>query len=338
MQFPRFALVLLCTVVAACGPQGGDDGVGVDAQPPPPSADDPDDPGDGEEPSCSEVRPIEVTRSGPPDLLLVVDRSDSMNWQLDGGETKWPVMRDAVDGMVTDKAEDIHFGLVMYPSDNGCSIGAIYADVAADTEPSITAALASTVPGGGTPTHTTMQGVLNYFDGIPENPDGRYVLLATDGEPNCGDLINPSNPMVTESVAAIADLADEGIPTYVLGFGNGINNQPQTLQDMATAGGTGTYYAANSPLELSQALDDIASKVEGPGCSMELSETPPNADRLAVFFDGSEVPRSKAHTDGFDYDASTNTITFYGDACTRLDSGDVEEVQVEYGCGGSVVD
>jgi hypothetical protein len=49
------------------------------------------------------------------------------------------------------------------------------------------------------------------------------------------------------------------------------------------------------------------------------------------------VPRDPNHTSGWDYDALTNSITFYGATCDQLQSGTVSSVRVDWGCAGPVV-
>ena len=43
-------------------------------------------------------------------------------------------------------------------------------------------------------------------------------------------------------------------------------------------------------------------------------------------------------TDGWDFDAGSNTITFYGAACESLQDGEVNDLQIVYGCPSSPVD
>jgi hypothetical protein len=50
------------------------------------------------------------------------------------------------------------------------------------------------------------------------------------------------------------------------------------------------------------------------------------------------VPRTPSHADGWDYFPDGDTITFFGAACTELQSGSVAEVKVLYGCPGPVVE
>jgi Mg-chelatase subunit ChlD len=279
---------------------------------------------------------VEFTEAAPPDLLLVVDKSGSMRDPLATGENKWNTMRGAINQVVADYETGINFGLMTYPSDDQCATGQVRADIGANAT-SISGVLNSTFANGGTPTHHTLAVALNYYQGVAVNPEGRYVLLATDGLPNCDNLVDPLQPTVTQSIAAIQNLSNAGISTFVLGFGGAINNDPTTLQAMAAAGGTGNYYPANSPAELQAALDAIAGEVGVAACTFNLNETPDDPGELSVSFDTNDIPRDVSHNNGWDYDAATNSITMYGDACDQIQAGNVGEVQVDYGCGGGPV-
>ncbi len=279
--------------------------------------------------SCDEVRAIEIEEPEPPDLLLVVDRSGSMGDNA-GGAQKWATMRDALGVALDENAGDIHFGLMLYPDNNDCRSGEVSTPVAAGSNAAINTTLGQTNPGGRTPTHSSLENALTYYEGTAVNPNGRYVLLATDGKPNC------TSSSVDKSVDAITALHDADIPTFVLGFGSGVS--ANTLQAMADAGGQSQYYSANSPTELEAALEAIASNVALPECEFSLGEVPADPTRLRLYFDDVEVARSSLHTDGWDWDETTNTLTIYGTACDELQSGTVDVTRVDYGCQGTQID
>lgn len=318
-----------CTADLGGGAGGGGGGGGPDAGP--------GGGGGADAAVCDQVEPIQIIPPQPPDLLLVVDKSGSMGEKLGNGQAKWTVMQQALIGIVNQYGDGIDFGLMTFPSDDKCGPGALRAPVAAGNGVAISAALLTTSPDGGTPTDTTIQAAMSYFQSIPANPNGRFVLLATDGQPNCGDPNDSSVPTVTQSIAAIGALAGAGVKTFVLGFGDAVVSDPTTLQSMAQAGQTGMYYAATSPAQLDAALDAIAGQISVPPCTIGLVTTPGDPAKLGVFFDGTAVPRSPSHANGWDYDAGANSVTLYGDACSQLQSGSVGEVRVDYGCGGPLV-
>lgn len=322
---------LLALVLAtACGAGSGGDITGGD-----PADGSDGGAGGGVSDECQQVEPIQVATGDPADLLLVVDKSGSMDDELETGQDKWPVMRDALTTVVQQYENGIRFGLMLYPEGDSCAAGGVRAQLAMQNAGPITSQLGSTSPDGGTPTHTTVAAAGAYFAGVT-SPGDRYVLLATDGEPNCGDPLDEQAPTVTESIAAITALRGDGIMTFVLGFGGTINNYPATLQSMADAGGTGDYFAANSPDELATALDTIAGEVGLPSCSFRLDRMPGGAAELIVYQDDELISRDESHQSGWDYSPANNTLTFYGSACDAILGGQTDSVRIQFGGCGEV--
>jgi hypothetical protein len=327
----RAAVFTAVLVLSACDSagdiNGGPEGPGG-------AGDDTDGDGSGN-PACEQVEPIQFNPGEPADLLLVVDKSGSMDEELQTGQDKWPVMRDALDTVVDQYDDGIRFGLMLYPDDAECATGSVRAAMAPQNGPAISSALGGTSPDGGTPTHTTLAAARSYYQGVGSE-GARYVLLATDGEPNCGNLSDTQEPTVEESIAAIEALSADSIMTFVLGFGGTVNNYPEILQAMAEAGGTGDYFAANSPEELSTALDAIAGEVGLPSCSFRLDNTPGSTDDLTVYQDGDQVPHDPSQQQGWDWNPGTNTLTFYGQSCDDIRGGQTEQVRIEFGCDDTV--
>ncbi len=321
----RFAIVLsaLAFTLPACGDLGAGDlnggGGGGGGG------------GGNVDPECSQVEQINSSSGDPADLLLVVDKSGSMDDRLQTGERKWPSMRAALGTIVTQYQDGIHFGMSTFPTGADCGSGSVVTDIGPQSGTSINAALGSINPDGGTPTDQTMNGALAYYQSIAENPNGRFVLLATDGEPNCGLVGDEQDPTVAESVAAIARLTSAGIPTFVLGFGGTVNNEPLTLKMMADAGGTDDYFAANNSDELEIALAAIAAEVGVVSCTIRLDQVPDLPGELEVYIDGTAIELGGA--DGFSYDEGTNSITFNGAACDQLKDGGTAMVEIDLACG-----
>jgi hypothetical protein len=341
MRITAAGLALL--LASGCGPSGtigngtgDDDGTGTpDAAPFHPGA-------DGGGPSefadaavCDQTTPITVTQSPPPDLLIVLDKSGSMGDPLNGGLPKWLVMQQALTSVIDMHATTIRFGLETFPSDDTCGAGWVGAGVGSDPG-TLKTLLQLTLPGGATPIPPSLDAARSYYAGQPINMAGRFVLLATDGQSNCGGG-DPNTVSSSEAITAAAALSAAGIKVFVLGFGDPATTDPATLQAMAQMGGTGMPYQANSPAQLDAALAAIAGQVAVPPCTFQLAATPGDASLLGVTFDGAAVPRNPSHQSGWDYDPATNSITFYGATCIKLQSGSVSSVHVDYGCGGPVI-
>jgi hypothetical protein len=109
------------------------------------------------------------------------------------------------------------------------------------------------------------------------------------------------------------------------------------MNELAMAGGTPNndpatkYYEAEDKAGLTAALAAIAKKTLS--CVFELSKIPPDPAKIFAFFDNqTAVPRDAAKANGWEYDASSNTVTFYGAACEELRLAKVSDVDIVFGC------
>lgn len=305
---------------------------------------------------CEATTPVMNEIVGdPPDMLLVVDISGSMCTPLFGagfGTSKLAIMKMALTGLVGRWDRRINFGMMLFPAPGGegCNPGTVRNPIMPRNGAAISSTLATlrddligcaTMNSGATPTHTSLGAALTYYESIPPNPVGRYVILATDGLPNCGPPLpdgSGTEETVDETVAAIDALQAAGIDTYVIGFGADLTTDPSALMRMAVAGGTGTPYNASSAAALDSALESIAAEIIPPSCTIMLEGAARDPRLFQVSFDGGPlIPRNESRTSGWDYDAATNTITFYGADCDRLQAGGVVRVDVDFGCPGPLI-
>jgi hypothetical protein len=267
----------------------------------------------------------------PPNVLITLDRSGSMNDEIDNGMSKWEIAQDAIAQVTADFGDQVFFGLSLFPGldsdcNDGmdCGAGAVFIDPAPMTADMINAELAAaSTCSFGTPIAEHLDSLPDYA-GLEDIERPNYILLITDGQATCDDPVPAVEALRAE---------DPEIKTFVVGFGSEVD--PQQLADMAEAGGTAlpgdpSYYQADDAQSLVEAFAAIAGSVLS--CSYVLSEVPSDPDQLYVFFDGMLLDRDETHTDGWDYDPATNRITFYGPACDALQSGQVAELSVVFGC------
>lgn len=290
---------------------------GEEPEPPPGTGDSSDDIG-GDPPAVCETS-FEVERQSldpHPDILLVVDRSFSME---DDG--KWQIMKYALEILLDDLGDEARFGLMLFPWESSCGRGRVRVDVGDDTAEMIEYEMDRVGPAGKTPIRKSLDEARAHFQNTAENPDGRYVLLATDGIPTCSD----GDDSVEEAQKLMAD----GIPTYVLGFGSGATNQ-SILRRIAEAGGTNDYLRATSSGDLVDALSSIVAEVSVVRCEYALSQVPTDPGTMRVRFDDTMLDSSEV--DGWTYRAEDNTVVFNGAACEQIRDGSVDQVTVELGC------
>jgi hypothetical protein len=265
----------------------------------------------------------------PPNVMLVIDRSGSMGQSIGGGSatTKWTDLKNAVSSLVTNYDSEMRLGAAIFSSDGNCAASNIDVPLAAAAGQTVETKLAAQGPGGNTPTAFALdtvigKGLLN--DATRAN----YVVLATDGEPNCGDID------VAKRITTLYNQTPS-VKTFVIGIGDGTASDPTTLNSWADAGhtartGTTHYYQTSSPQDLKAAFDAIVGGIVS--CDFKMMQSAPDPSLIRVTENGSVL--SPSPTNGYTFDPSTNTVTLHGAACDMLKSNASTKVGVLYGCPG----
>jgi hypothetical protein len=280
-------------------------------------------------------------------VLLVVDKSLSMEDKPAGfAINKWTALSDALASTLEQTQDKIRYGLDLYPYSgksggalaSSCQMPSTTAPVVVpvqdgvDAAPLILAALDKNPPSGATPTAAALTRALIYYTtGAGKSLEGaKYVLLATDGGPNCnGDLsctaeactacldhpescgagTNLCDPKTdkdgafnclddTDSVSAVAELTKAGIQTIVVGI-PGTEAYVDTLNALATASGVTNpdappdYFAVSAKAGaegLAEALGHITTGLVR-SCELHLEEEPPDRENLFVVIDDADITR-----------------------------------------------
>lgn len=287
-------------------------------------------------------------------VLLVVDKSLSMMDKPTGFTSdKWTALRGALDATFAQTKSKISFGLDLFPYSgtsgqaltDTCEMptgAAVVVPVQAGTKtaPLILAALDNNPPDGGTPTAAALTRAYGYFTtGAGKSLEGeKYVLLATDGGPNCnGDLsctaatctacldhpdhcpsnqnlcdpkidkLGPTNCLDQDaSVSAVAQLTKAGIKTIVVGI-PGTEAYTNTLDALAQKSGVvnpdapPSYFAVSAASGVTGLSDTLAHITTGlvKSCELHLKTAPPDLTKLFVVVDGVELARDPADGNGW---------------------------------------
>jgi len=325
---------------------GGDVGIAVDAA----------------TPNCGQtsvsVMPL------PPDILIVQDRSLSMTDNSDdmscpggtmagdgncGATSKWAQVIAAINLVVGQTQNTVNWGLI-FLGDEADECGAATAPVV-DITPGASSQLIQAAFNGvqftgklGTPTAAVMNNAVQYLRGLTDqNP--KYLLLATDGEPNCAGGILGSNDD-TGAANAVATANTAGFPTFVVGIATGSDsNATKSLNAMAVNGGeaqTGAatqYYAVTDTAGLETVLAQIIGKTVS--CTIPLTGVGGNLDKVAVSAkdaSGNTIEIMQDATNGWSYTDPTKTaIILNGDACNNLKSVTYTGFQFIYTCATGII-
>ena len=313
--------------------------------------------------SCGQTNvPIEAV---PPDVLIVQDKSGSMNNDDSdsscnngcGANSKWSQMSAALTQVVTNTDSQINWGLKFFSDNNACyGAGAPVVGVGAMNGTMISNVIAMTSAGGNTPTRDAVTTGAAYLAALTDsNP--KYILLATDGLPNCpvgcstmnkpnSSCTNTDNPSedAAATMAIQNALNNSGIKTFVIGVGN-VTSAQNTLNSFATAGGLAqsgastSYYAATDPTALEAALNALVGAVFS--CTVSLSGAPTGFTNVAVSaIDASTqkpVAIAQDPTNGWTFDSAKQNILLKGTACDNLKNGTYTNLNFIYACSGTTI-
>jgi len=323
-----------------------------------------------------EAAPMQVN------LLVVIDKSGSMKDVPTGfGSSKWSALKDSLNSALGSLPEQVWLGMQVYPKAGRCDLDLpegndvdVLVQPLADALPKVMGVLADNEPDGGTPTATALARALGYFTkGAGKDLAGsKFVLLATDGGPNCNEALsceasactmnldgqcpdavqNCCDPMMggagvqfgclddARTSEQVKALADAGIATFVVGI-PGTEGYASLLDDLAVAGGRPnpdappSYFAVTKEGTAPGGLTSVLKSITGSllmSCRLQLGSVPPALDQLNVEIDGKVLPQEG--DDGWMLDTSTDppTIELKGATCERVEKEGVQKVNVLFGC------
>jgi hypothetical protein len=304
--------------------------------------------------ACAEV-PL-LTHLQTPEMMIVLDRSTSM-----GQAGRWRSSVSAVRNLTEQLDDVVRFGLTLFPSafesstgssrwlnclaspkrqtcmgsmpgtddSSGirCSPGEITVPVAEKNADAIAAVLNKIRPYGGTPTASTLRGLVDSYADAAADPDAevqaKYLLLVTDGAPTCpaGQGLETTQADVDATDAAIDALRERNVHSYVIGYGTtGPENEmlERALDGLAARGGTGDE--RHRPVEdetgLVNELMSITSSITS--CDFKLDHAPSRADFVLVRLDGQMLTIDDPN--GWRL-VGDRTIQLVGTSCERFRNG-----------------
>jgi hypothetical protein len=292
-----------------------------------------------------------TANKAPVDVLLVLDRSDSLGWSMsnDCYCTSWPaserqgslcdpqpancvdrrsVVMPAVSQTVAANP-GLNWGLELFSAPNSppCSVSSVpQVLIGPDTGSQIQSLLSDVSLQLWTPTTTAVIMATNYLANLNDG-NSKVILLATDGEPNCKDGQQRSDDDIDNTTKAVYAASLAGIPTYVIGIGpaQALTN----LDRLAQAGGTGSFYRADSPQALSDSLAAIAQIIVAT-CEFRTPMSPPDTAKVYVYVDKSFVGQSAEN--GWTFGATSSDIVLTGTYCADMKAGVTSTVQIIFGC------
>ncbi len=308
-------------------------------------------------------------RQGRSTVMLVIDRSGSMGSATTDAvmTSRWNALLTSLRNVLPRIDETISLGLVLFPrpgsgssSSAACGVQPTpQVPVGARNAAAVLQALNNTQPQGATPTNEGVEVGAQYLLATPDRVGDLFLVLATDGGPNCNAALDPATCRCSGAdsacrmntlgalncldrervVATVQRFAQRGVRTFVLGL-NGSQDFADVLDAMAVAGGRPRpnapvgqrYYAVGSADELAQALTGITSALAN--CRFVLDSSPPDPMLVDLRIDGRSIIRDPSRMDGWDWsDDQNRVIEFFGPTCdfVRSASGGSQLIAA-FGC------
>lgn len=281
----------------------------------------------------------------PVDILLVLDRSASMENDPSGGDgtpSKWDIVVPALQQAITATDASVSWGIKVFPEGDkkgACSAASfptsILMPIAANNAMKVNNAIAMTTDkGDGTPTGDAINKAVEYLATL-QNNHVKYLLLATDGDPSCpsGDAAD------TFALQAVTAAATAGYHTFVVGVASNAS-KIKALNQLAIAGlephvdpdpAAPQFYLASTQAELVTTLKGITGAAAT--CLFPLSSSPPNPDHVGVFIGDKEVVKDTMNASGWNYTGpDMKTIELFGAACAQAKAEGAGLVKVIFGC------
>jgi hypothetical protein len=282
-----------------------------------------------------------------PDILILLDNSLSMNNDAGGNpcpngcgpNSRWEQATTAIQDVVMTTQATVNWGLKFMDANPTCGVTTgVAVDVGPGGYAAISNALALVHPLGDTPTELAINSAVAYLQSRT-GPNSKYILLATDGLPNCkpGDS-NMNDDDSAGAEAALEAARTAGFDTFVVGIATSDPAATDILNAMAVAGGVPrpagsdtSYYLASDTPTLEAALTTIAANATP--CSFTLPPAPTGSTlAISAATSGGSVTIAKDPANGWAYAADMKSIALNGTACASAQNGAYASVVASYLC------
>jgi hypothetical protein len=164
-----------------------------------------------------------------------------------------------------------------------------------------------------------------------QNPVERYVLLITNGQPDCGFS---QNSPCTDARNVVNDQLAPNVDTVVVAPGQLDPNDVPCLQALGAAGGANEpyFHPASNPGELDAALGSVIRRMATGACHLDVTTQIREPDRVLLRWKEMPIPRHRNGVDGWDLTRNGYEFVLYGEWCERFIDGAPTDVTLYTDC------
>lgn len=280
-----------------------------------------------------------------PNVMLLIDGSNSMTLKDFDGESRWEAVKEALiadgTGLIGTLGSRVRFGLTMYFS--SAPIGKPEAacpaleqvPVAVNNLKDIADTFRSTEPIGATPTGESIDKVWPALAALDAGQfrGPRMIVLATDGEPSGCD--GNADQGRARSKSAVTAAYAAGISTFVIGVGPEASDQH--LRELANLGQgqpasdtTNRFFRVLDTKALGSALAAIAGNVQECVFGLKGTVSEAMASSGTVTLNGVELEFQDP--DGWHLEDASR-LSIDGSACKSIQSSAAATLDISFPCG-----
>jgi hypothetical protein len=270
----------------------------------------------------------------PPNIMIVLDTSASMNDPIDGActtasQSKWAASVDAINSVVDGTTLDVNWSLAfMGDTSDACGVGP-----GAILSEAVRPALAYRTNGGAPavtgnrPMRAAVTSAMSWVS-VDEPPE-RVILLITDGAPNC--MAGAADARADDTVATVTSVKyalANGVYTFVVGLATAGGPADAALEQIALSGGfsragSPVYFPASSSGDLVTAMKVLVSATTECFFVLPLPATNDGTvsrENISVVTDDATIPQDQ--TNGWTYTDNTHSaIQLHGASCEAVRNG-----------------
>jgi hypothetical protein len=282
----------------------------------------------------------------PPQAIVAFDRSSTMTVRVEALRKELTPLLSALDGAVA-------FGYIEFPdkacdpSMGCCASSELLIPPAVGTAAAIGKALACDANGRKcvegpprTPTDVALDKIEAYFKSASSVEADRFVIMVTDGAPNCGGIGDPCG----RARATARDMWQSNLSVKTAILGISPEAHFSCLRGIASEGGN-VFRNTPTPFDLpfmyiddtivpaviKDGLTQVLAPIKARACVVKLAGSRDKSDDVVVRANGQTVNFDPNHVDGWDFDDghSGRQIRIWGPKCNQALSGQLKPQNVQ---------
>jgi hypothetical protein len=305
-----------------------------------------------QDPNCTQISQPANFFSQWQEIIIVLDRSASMQAAFPGASSKQAAVQTALNDAIGAVQSRVRFGLELFPGDTNGGSGSCSHNTCCAGDPSVAPTINAQSAIGSylscseqsectsdsfdSPAHKALEQVQKFLSYWSRWSDPRlqssYVLLITASEPSCASEAGNGDSCPAKTAAA--QLNNYDVPIVILTVGFDPRNNPNSCLVQIGKNGSPGSDRLNTPSSYSALKDTLSSLFKAAArksCTFTTYDIIPDFAEVSVSMGSGPIP--KDGPEGWSFDGTDRTRIKLGDkACDQFISSSARTITVSYPC------